>query len=159
MSAPFRHATLSVHNSTHPLQSSLSAVLQPGPRFQPRPPSGSTQNLLGGGVLSRFPSTPPRSGDEGVSFGTEPGKSFPPKRGPHLYSPLTPGSDRTSPTPSAEGNWGEKRAGKPAYHCRFFMPRLHPSRGDRDHTVLVQWRGVSMVQRWCMVGGVIACMV
>ena len=35
--------------------------------------------------------------------------------------------------------------GKPAYHYPFFLPRLHPPRGDRDHTVLVRWRGVSIV--------------
>ena len=53
-----------------------------GPAPSPRPPSSSTQKLLEGGVPSRSPSTPPRSGDGGVSFGSEPGKSFPQKEAP-----------------------------------------------------------------------------
>ena len=70
------------------LEAALSAFCSAGlgpfapPRFQPRLPSSFTQKLLEGGVPSRSPSTPPRSGDGGVSFGSEPGKSFPQKEAP-----------------------------------------------------------------------------
>ena len=37
---------------------------------------------------------------------------IPPNRGPHLFSPLTPGSDRTSPTPSAGKIGGNPSAGE-----------------------------------------------
>ena len=42
---------------------------------------------LEGGVPSRSPSTLPRSGDGGVSFGSEPGKSFPQKEAPPSHEP------------------------------------------------------------------------
>ena len=97
-----------------PRRLATEACNPPCPLFSNRPPSSSIQNLLEGGVPSRFSFTPPRSGNEGVSRGTE-------------------------------GNRRENRAGKPAYHCPFFLPRLHPSLGDRDHTVPARWRVVSMV--------------
>ena len=35
-------------------------------------------------------------------------------------------------------------------------PPLHPSRGERDHTVLVRWRVPLVVLRWRRGGGVVA---
>ena len=39
------------------------------------------------------------------------------------------------------------------------MPRFHPSRGARDHTVLVRWQVPLIVLRWCRGGGVVASLV
>ena len=94
----FKLPILSAHRLATGASFSFHAVSQPGLRslftpfrnrgfvpcppfsnrgfvFLPHPPSSLVQNLLEGGVPSRFSFTPPRSGNEGISFVTEPGKT------------------------------------------------------------------------------------
>ena len=79
-------------------------------------------------LSSTHSSTPPRSGNEGVS-------------------------------PGPEGYRREKKGGKTHAYCRWFSPRLHPSLGERDHTVLVRRRVPLVVLRWCRGGGIVASLV
>ena len=101
-----------------------------GPVFNPAPLRAPSRTSSKGACHLAFPSPRPVRGTRELVLAQSQGNHFP----------------------------GRKRKGreKPAYHCRFFMPRLHPSRGDRDHTVPARWR---VVYRWCMGGGVVACMV
>jgi len=66
------------------LSAFCSAGLRPSlrPVFGPASLRASTRSLSKGGVPSRSPSTPPRAGDGGVSFGSEPGNYSPKKRPP-----------------------------------------------------------------------------
>ena len=67
-----------------------------------------SRSLSKGGVPSH-PLPTRRAGDGGKSVLAQVQGIIPPKSGPHLFSPLTPGSDRTSPTPSAEKIGGKSR--------------------------------------------------
>ena len=93
---------------TRPRLGVLSALIFP--RFQPlappcfllHPPSSSCGKLLEKGRALSPPLPARLAGDGGSQFWPRSKEIFPPKSGPHPFSPLTSGSDRTSPTPSAE---------------------------------------------------------
>ena len=99
---PARHTT---HEPTHEARV-LSAFCRAGLRPLLRPVFASASLRASARSLSKgaCPLTlpPPRAvrGRGEVSFGSGP-RNYPPKSGPHLFSPLNPGSDRTSHTPSA----------------------------------------------------------
>ena len=91
----------------------LSAFCSAGlrPVFGPASLRASARSLSKGGVPSRSPSTPPRAGAGGFSFGSGPG-NYSPKKRPPPFLTFDPRLGRISPTPSAGKIGGNPSAGE-----------------------------------------------